>query len=45
MCRMPVTFGGGITMQNGFPPREASVWNSPRSVHSRYQRSSIGLGS
>src|SRR5262245_35368654 len=44
MWRLPVTFGGGITMQNGGRARSVPARNKPRSTHSRDQRSSIASG-
>ena len=45
MCRLPVTFGGGITTENGSPGASGSGWNAPASSHSRCQRASVPAGS
>ena len=47
MCSEPVTFGGGITMQNGGasgPAASASACISPRFSHDSYSRSSTSPG-
>ena len=44
MWRLPVTFGGGITMVNGSASGRSGR-NSPLVSQCRYQRASIGPGS
>jgi hypothetical protein len=38
---MPVTFGGGITMQYGSLPRAAAEWKYPFCFHQAYQWASM----
>src|SRR5687768_5755090 len=45
MCREPVTFGGGMTMENEGSRREGSALKKPLSSQSRYQRGSTAFGS
>ncbi len=42
MCRVPVTFGGGITMQKGAPDFEGEKY--PESSHDAYILVSISFG-
>mmetsp|Transcript_8051 Transcript_8051/g.30171 ORF Transcript_8051/g.30171 Transcript_8051/m.30171 type:complete len:227 (+) Transcript_8051:2536-3216(+) len=41
MCSAPVTFGGGIAMQNGSPVAFGSGWKHPRDSHQSYSRVSV----
>ena len=45
MCRRPVTFGGGITMENGGRGESGRAVNTPSFSQCAYQRSSIAPGS
>jgi hypothetical protein len=45
MCSEPVTFGGGMTIENGALGAAASAWKYRRAVHSSYQRFSRVEGS
>src|SRR4051812_34621976 len=45
MCRLPVTLGGGRTIENGGVSLRSVARKTPRSSHSRAQRVSTGPGS
>jgi hypothetical protein len=45
MCRLPVTFGGGITTLNGSPGALASGWKAPACSQAACQRASVPAGS
>ena len=45
MCRMPVTFGGGMTMVYGLPPFSGVEWKKPFSRHQAYHLGSMAFGS
>jgi len=45
MCRLPVTFGGGITTLNGSPGALGSGWNAPLLSQACCQRLSVPAGS
>src|SRR6516162_925045 len=45
MCRAPVTFGGGMTMQNCFRAKSGRLWKKPRSSQNCSQRCCASLGS
>ncbi|GAB4234956.1 MAG: hypothetical protein OHK0028_11330 [Deltaproteobacteria bacterium] len=40
-----MTFGGGMTIENGSPGRDGSAWNDPAAIHAAYHRSSAAFGS
>ena len=44
MVRMPVTFGGGMTMEYGFLSGFGSPWKRLFASHSAYHFSSISAG-
>src|SRR5580704_11595336 len=44
MCSVPVTLGGGITIENGGAAAAASAVNRPRSSQNRYRRPSTSAG-
>jgi hypothetical protein len=45
MCRLPVTFGGGITSENISPGTPGEAWNSFESIHHSAHRGSNRWGS
>ncbi len=45
MCRLPVTLGGGMTIEYGGREGSGSAWKSRLSSHSRVQRDSTAAGS
>lgn len=45
MCRLPVTFGGGITTEKGSPGAFGSGWKAPAASQAACQRASVPAGS
>jgi len=45
MCRLPVTFGGGMTMEYGACPGSGRTWKRCVESHISVQRASTAAGS
>src|SRR5262245_51519554 len=45
MCRLPVTLGGGMTMQYGALAESGCAFNAPEGSHSGWRGALIALGS